>query len=260
MACKLIDIMSATADELAEIEGIDSGMAFTIVEIISQNHFIDLHTVSRITGMRRKALKEQFIEPIPLDVWKSMLHDYENKTAANIAEASEQIASVQERIRGVKENVGDFTSRLVKVEQSMLMGSTIQFKDPDLVEKFNKESTSMKDGQDEMKTMENQIDNLIKTKNAKAEKKLGTGKAKAITPLTRGDSLFPELVESPIAFPKTTVIENPKTPQTDAKSSGDQFASAKSSLDIGDRPINPTVDKMQGPMPPTLLTNLLDSN
>jgi hypothetical protein len=31
----------------------------------------------------------------------------------------------------------------------MLMGSTIQFKDPDLVEKFNKESTSMKDGQDE---------------------------------------------------------------------------------------------------------------
>jgi hypothetical protein len=51
--------MSATADELAEIEGIDSGMAFTIVEIISQNHFIDLHTVSRITGMRRKALKPQ---------------------------------------------------------------------------------------------------------------------------------------------------------------------------------------------------------
>jgi hypothetical protein len=34
-----------------------------------------------------------------------------------VIEASEQIASVQERIRGVKENVGDFTSRLVKVEQ-----------------------------------------------------------------------------------------------------------------------------------------------
>jgi hypothetical protein len=50
--------------------------------------------------MRRKAIKEQFIEPSPLDVWKSMLHDYENKTSANIAEASEQIASVQERIRG----------------------------------------------------------------------------------------------------------------------------------------------------------------
>jgi DNA uptake protein ComE-like DNA-binding protein len=49
MACKLIDIMSATADELAEIEGIDSGMAFTIVEIRTQNHFIDLHTFSRIT-------------------------------------------------------------------------------------------------------------------------------------------------------------------------------------------------------------------
>jgi hypothetical protein len=41
-----------------------------------------------------------------------MLHDYENKTSANIAEASEQIASVQERIRGVKENVGDFTDCL----------------------------------------------------------------------------------------------------------------------------------------------------
>ena len=54
MARKLIDIMSATADELAEIEGIDSGMVFTIVEIRTQNHFIDLHTVSRITGMRRK--------------------------------------------------------------------------------------------------------------------------------------------------------------------------------------------------------------
>jgi len=189
-----------------------------------------------------------------------MLHDYENKTAARIAEAREQIASVQERIRGVEENVGDFTSRLVKVEQSMLMGSTIQFKDLDIVEKFNKESTSMKDGQDEMKTMENQIDNLIKTKNTKAEKRLGIGKAKANTPLTGGDSLFPELVESPIGSPNTTVIKNPKTPQTDSKSSGDQFFSAKSSLDIGGRPINPTVDKMQGPKTPLLLTNLLDSN
>ena len=68
MAHKLIDIISATADELAEIEGIDSGMASTIVETRNQNHFIDLHTVSRITGMRRKALKEQFIVPIPLDM------------------------------------------------------------------------------------------------------------------------------------------------------------------------------------------------
>ena len=130
--------MSATVDELAEIEGIDSGMAFTMVEIRTQNHFIDLHTFSRITGMRRKALKEQFIELSPLDMWKSMLHDYENKTSANIAEASEQIASVQERIRGVEENIGDFTSKLLKVEQSMLMGSTIQFKDPDLVESSTK--------------------------------------------------------------------------------------------------------------------------
>lgn len=156
MAHKLMYIMSATADELVEIEGIDSGMASTIVETRNQNHFIDLHIVSGITGMRRKALKEQFIEPSPLDMWKSMLHDNENKTAARIAEAIEQISSVQQRIRGVEENVGDFTSRLVKVEQSMLMGSTIQFKDPDIVEKFNKESTSMKDGQDETKTMENQ--------------------------------------------------------------------------------------------------------
>jgi hypothetical protein len=87
------------------------------------------------------------------------------------------------------------------------MGSTIQFKDPDIVEKFNKESTPMEDGQDEMKTMENQIDNLIKTKNAKAEKRLGIGKAKASTPLTGGDSLIPELVESPIDSPSTTVID-----------------------------------------------------
>jgi hypothetical protein len=137
----------------------------------------------------------------------SMLHDYENKTSAKIAEARELIASVQERITGIEENVGDFTSRLVKVEQSMLMGSTIQFKDPDIVEKFNKESTPMEDGQDEMKTMENQIDNLIKTKNAKAEKRLGIGKAKASTPLTGGDSLIPELVESPIDSPSTTVID-----------------------------------------------------
>jgi hypothetical protein len=43
----------------------------------------------------------------------------------------------------------------------------VPFKDPDIVGKFNEESTPMKDGQDEMKTMENQIDNLIKTKNAK---------------------------------------------------------------------------------------------
>ena len=67
--------------------------------------------------MRRKSLKEQFIEASPLDMWKSMLHDYENKTSAKIAEARELIASVQERITGIEENVGDFTSRLVKVEQ-----------------------------------------------------------------------------------------------------------------------------------------------
>ena len=189
-----------------------------------------------------------------------MLHDNENKTAARIAEAIEQIASVQERISCVEENVGDFTSRLVKVEQSMLMGSTIQFKDPDIVENFNKVSTSMKVGQDETKTMENQIDNLTKTKNAKAEKSLGISKAKASTPLTGEDSLFPKLVESPIDSPNTTVIKNSKTPKTDSKSSGDQFFSAKSSLDIGGRPSNPTVDKMQGSKAPLLLTNLLDSN
>ena len=93
------------------------------------------------------------------------------------------------------------------MEQYSLMRSTIQFKDPDIVEKFNEESTPMKDGQDEMKTMENQIDSLIKTKNAKAEKRLGIGKAKTSTPLTGGDSLFPELVESPIDSPSTTVID-----------------------------------------------------
>jgi hypothetical protein len=49
------------------------------------------------------------------------------------------------KIRGVKENVGDFTSRLVKVEQYSLMRSTIQFKDPDIVEKFNEESTPIFD-------------------------------------------------------------------------------------------------------------------
>lgn len=101
---------------------------------------------------------------------------------------------------------------------------------------------------------------MIKTKNAKAEKRLGISKAKASTPLTGGDSLFPELVESPIDSPNTTVIKNPKTPQTDSKSSGDQFSSAKSSLDIDGRPSNPTVDKMQGPKAPLLLTNCIDSN
>ena len=93
------------------------------------------------------------------------------------------------------------------------MRSTIQFKDPDIVGKFNEESTPMKDGQDEMKTMENQIDNLIKTKNAKAEKRLGIGKAKASTPLTGGDSLFPELMESPIDSPSTTVRPDRSQPR-----------------------------------------------
>lgn len=79
MAHKLIDIMSVTADELAEVEGIDSGMATTIVETIFLNNFIDLHTVSKLTGNRRKVLKEKFIEPSPLDMWKSMLHDNENR-------------------------------------------------------------------------------------------------------------------------------------------------------------------------------------
>lgn len=64
----------------------------------------------------------------------------------------------------------------MKVEQSMLLGSTIQFQDQDLVEKFNKKSSLMKGGQDEMQIMANQIDSLIKTKNAKTEKMLGMGK------------------------------------------------------------------------------------
>lgn len=78
--------------------------------------------------------------------------------------------------------------------------------------------------------------------------------------MTGGDSLFPELVESPIDFPNTTVIVNSKIPQTDSKSSGDQFTSAKSSLDIGGMLIDPTVDKMQGPTAPLLLTIFVDSN
>lgn len=60
MAHKLIDKMSATLDQFAEVEWIGSGMSSTIVETRTQYHFIDLHTVSRIADMIRKAPKGEY--------------------------------------------------------------------------------------------------------------------------------------------------------------------------------------------------------
>ena len=49
----MIKLMEASAEELESIEGIDIGMAATIIEMRETQQYIDLYIASGITGLSR---------------------------------------------------------------------------------------------------------------------------------------------------------------------------------------------------------------
>ena len=102
MAGKMIKLMEASAEELESVEGIDSGMAATIIETRETQQCIDLYTVSDITGLPRKTLKESFLQPSPMVAWQSMLARHENKTNEKLARANEQLGVVKQELQQVK--------------------------------------------------------------------------------------------------------------------------------------------------------------
>ena len=127
MTANQIDIMEASAQQLVEIEGITSEMAEAIITKRNQQKFIDLHSVAKITGIPRKALKATFLEPSPFDIWQVMLQESQASTDVKLLT---QLTETNKELVQVKEVMGDLTQRMYKVEQTQLMGSTIQFKDP----------------------------------------------------------------------------------------------------------------------------------
>lgn len=137
---KLFKLMEVTIEELEKIEGIDSGVASTIVETRDEAGFIDLLTVANITGMSKKALKKLFIEPSPLLCLQSMMVQHKGEVTTfqqdfvnQVGELKQELTEINKKsseIDGVRESVEALGIRLHKVEQSQLMATTIQFKNP----------------------------------------------------------------------------------------------------------------------------------
>ena len=98
----MIKPMEASAEELESVEGIDSGMATTIIETRETQQYIDLYIVSDITGLSRKTLKESFLQPSPMVAWQSMLVKHENKTNEKLGRANKQLGVVKQDMQQSK--------------------------------------------------------------------------------------------------------------------------------------------------------------
>ena len=117
MAENQIDIMEASIQQLSEVEGITSEMAEAIIAKRSQQKFIDLHSVAKITGIPRKALKVIFLEPSPFDIWQVMLQESQVSTETKLLA---QLTETNKELVQMKETMGDLSQRMYKVEQTQL--------------------------------------------------------------------------------------------------------------------------------------------
>ena len=124
----MIKLMKASAEKLESVEGIDSGMAATIIETRETQQYIDLYIVSEITGLPRKTLKESFLQPSP---WLSIRAKHENKTNKKLARTNEQQGVVKQELQQVKglcEAVDTLTIKVQKIESSQQFNLNIRIR------------------------------------------------------------------------------------------------------------------------------------
>ncbi|CAG2249836.1 unnamed protein product [Mytilus edulis] len=173
---KLILLMDATLDQLQSVEGIDNEMAIQILEVRDASYFIDFNAVSGITGVPKSTLEKYFIEPGMLFLYQK-LH---NEIAESRQELKQDIANVTSGLHEVDkkasqdnmtEKFDDLCARMTKMEQTQLMGSTIQFKNPlPLLQDDHHEQAEQ--SEKKFGAFGATIDTLIAQKNQQAEENL----------------------------------------------------------------------------------------
>ncbi|CAG2223520.1 unnamed protein product [Mytilus edulis] len=129
---KLILLMDATLDQLQSVEGIDNEMAIQILEVRDASHFIDFNAVSGITGVPKSTLKKYFIEPGMLFLYQKLHNEIAEsrqelkQDIANVTSGLHEVDKKASKIDNMTEKFDDLCARMTKMEQTQLMGSTIQ--------------------------------------------------------------------------------------------------------------------------------------
>ncbi|CAC5425811.1 unnamed protein product [Mytilus coruscus] len=156
------------------------------------------------------------------EVRQELKHDISNVTSG-LQEVDKKASQIHSR----KETVEDLCVRMTKMEQTKLMGSTFQFKNP-LPLLQNEHHEQVEKLEEQFGAFSSTIDTLIAQKNQQAEEKFGTKPKIFSTPAS--STTFPD-------FPKVSPITKPTGPSNLGESytintnlQDDMFASTASTL------------------------------
>ncbi|CAC5399532.1 unnamed protein product [Mytilus coruscus] len=232
---KPVILMEATLDQLQSIEGIDNEMATQILEARDSSHFIDLNVVFGITGVPKSTLKKHFVEPGMSFFYQKLRSEIAEvrqelkQDISNVTSGLQEVDKKASQIDSMKETVEDLCVRMTKMEQTQLMGSTIQFKNPlPLLQDEHHEQVEKLE--EKFGAFGSTVDTLIAQKNQQAEEKFGTKSKIFSTPAS--STTFPD-------FPKMSPITKPSGPSnlgesytTNTNLQDDMYASAASTLKL----------------------------
>ncbi|CAG2227777.1 unnamed protein product [Mytilus edulis] len=232
---KLILLMDATLDQLQSVEGIDNEMAIQILEVRDASHFIDFNAVSGITGVPKSTLKKYFIEPGMLFLYQKLHNEIAEsrqelkQDIANVTSGLHEVDKKASKIDNMTEKFDDLCARMTKMEQTQLMGSTIQFKNPlPLLQDDHHEQAEQ--SEKKFGAFGATIDTLIAQKNQQAEEKFGTKPKTFSTPAS--SATYPDFSKvSPISKP-TGLSSLGESFTTNTSLQDDMYASAASTLKV----------------------------
>ncbi|CAG2243160.1 unnamed protein product [Mytilus edulis] len=184
--------MDATLDQLQSVEGIDNEMAIQILEIAES----------------RQELKQDI---------------------ANVTSGLHEVDKKASKIDNMTEKFDDLCARMTKMEQTQLMGSTIQFKNPlPLLQDDHHEQAEQ--SEKKFGAFGATIDTLIAQKNQQAEEKFGTKPKTFSTPAS--SATYPDFSKvSPISKP-TGLSSLGESFTTNTSLQDDMYASAASTLKV----------------------------
>ena len=247
---KPVVLMEATLEQLQAIKCISNEMASKIIEVRDASEFIDLNVVFGITGVPKSELKKYLVEPGISALYQKLhseIAEVRNELQQEISTVKAGLQEVDAKaseIENLKETVENLCIRVTKVEQTQLMGSTIQFKNP--LPLLQEDPSELADQQKELASATGgTIDTLIKIKNQQAEEKFGMKPKLFSTPAVSKTKLFstPAVSTANPDFSKVSPIsKSTKTPFLDESYTAnsdvqeDMYASAASTLKLNDLP------------------------
>ncbi|CAC5369756.1 unnamed protein product [Mytilus coruscus] len=209
-------------------------MATQILEARDSSHFIDLNVVFGITGVPKSTLKKHFVEPGISFFYQKLRSEIAEvkqelkQDISNVTSGLQEVDKNPSQIDSMKETVEDLCVRMTKMEQTQLMGSTIQFKNP--LPLLQDEHQQVEKLEEKFGAFGSTVDTLIAQKNQQAEEKFGTKPKIFSTPAS--STTFPD-------FPKMSPITKPSGPSNLGESytantnlQDDMYASVASTLKL----------------------------